>query len=116
MPFNLAAVLTIVAGASLAGLVFATRIVSERFFKLLIAQHPELANAFPRAPLFGSTSYGPILASKMAYLKEKRFKDLSDPLLRQLGQLSFTLLTAHAVAFTTFIVCALWWSAMRDRL
>jgi len=109
MPFNLAAVLAIVAGASVAGLTFATWIVSERFFQRLIAQHPELADSFPRPSLL--TRY----ASKMAYLKGRRFNDLSDPMLKRLGQLSLTLLTAHAIAFTTFIICALWWSAVRDR-
>jgi len=113
MPFNLAAVLAIVAGVSVAGLTFATWIVSERFFQRLIAQHPELAISFPRPPLL--TRYGPILPSKMAYLEGKRFNDLSDPKLKRLGRLSLTLLTAHAVAFTTFIIFALWWSAVRDR-
>lgn len=113
MPFNLAAVLSMVTGAFLAAMTFATVRVSKRFFQQLIEQHPELAQSFPR-PMMG-TRYGPILPSKMDYLKEKRFKDLSDPALRQLGQLSLTLLTAHAVAFTTFMICMLWWSATRHK-
>jgi hypothetical protein len=113
MPFNLAAVLSVVTGASLATVTFAAVRVSRRFFQRLTEQHPELANSFPRPPI--GTTYGPIFPSKMDYLKEKRFKDLSDPALRQLGQLSLTLLTAHAVAFTAFLICLLWWSATRHR-
>jgi hypothetical protein len=113
MPFNLAAVLSVITGVFLAAVTFATVGVSRRFFQRLIEQHPELANSFPR-PMMG-TRYGPILPSKMDYLKEKRFKDLSDPALRQLGQLSLTLLTVYAVAFTTFLLCLLWWSATRHR-
>jgi len=113
MPFNLAAVLSLVTGALLAAVTFAAVRVSKRFFQQLIDQHPELAHSFPR-PMMG-TRYGPILPSKMDYLKEKRFKDLSDPALRQLGQLSLTLLTVHAVAFTTFLICTLWWSATRHK-
>jgi ABC-type multidrug transport system fused ATPase/permease subunit len=111
MPFNLAAILSVVTGVFLAAVTFATVRVSRRFFQRLIEQHPELANSFPRQMI--GTRYGPILPSKMDYLKEKRFKDLSDPSLRTLGQLSLTLLTVHAVAFTTFLICTLWWSATR---
>jgi ABC-type multidrug transport system fused ATPase/permease subunit len=113
MPSSLAAVLSVVAGALLAAATFATMRVSGRFFQRLIEQHPEFANSFPRPPM--GTRYGPILPSKMAYLKEKRFKDLSDPALRQLGQLSLTLLTAHAVAFAAFIICLSWWAVARHR-
>jgi hypothetical protein len=106
--------LSMVTGVLLAVVTFATVRVSKRFFQQLIEQYPELANSFPR-PMMG-TRYGPLRPSKMDYLKEKRFKDLSDPALRQLGQLSLTLLTVHAVAFTTFLICTLWWSTTRHKL
>jgi hypothetical protein len=113
MPFNLAAVLSVTTGALLAAVTFATVRVSRRFFQQLIEQHPELANSFSR-PMMG-TRYGPLLPSKTDYLKEKRFKDLSDPALRQLGQLSLRLLTVHAVAFAAFFICVSWWSITRHR-
>jgi hypothetical protein len=68
MPFNLAAGLAIVAGASAAGLTLATWIVSERFFQRLIAQHPEFANSFPRTSMLAR--YELILSTKMAYLHD----------------------------------------------
>ena len=110
MTFNPAAASTVVAGIAVFGLGFATWVVSERFFRKLIAQHPELSQSFPK-PMFG-TRYGPILPSKMDYLKQRRFNDLADPELKRMGQLSRTLLTSHAIAFTCFILSALWWGAV----
>ncbi|WP_250625489.1 hypothetical protein [Pinirhizobacter soli] len=99
--------MTIASGVVAGGFYLAANIVSDRFFRRLIAQHPELADAFP--PPSPNTQYGPILPSKMAYLKKKRFEELSDPALRQLGLISFRVLTACFVSFTGFLLCVLWW-------
>ena len=110
MPYSIAAVTTVVAGIAAVGLAVATWIISERFFRALVAKHPELADSFPRPMMF--TRYGPILPSRMSYLKERRFNELPEADLKQQGRLSLNLLTAHAVLFTTFILSALWWNAI----
>lgn len=112
MPFNLAAVLSLVTGVLAVAVTIATWLVSERFFQRLVAQQPELADSFPRPSLL--TQYGPILPSKQAYLKGRHFNELSDPALKQLGQLSFALLAIHAVAVVVFMLCLLWWATARE--
>lgn len=86
--------LAVIAGISVLSLHVATNYVSEKFFERLISRHPEFADSFP-SPSFG-TRYGPILPSKMAYLKKGRYKELPESDLRQLGSLAYRLLVAYA--------------------
>lgn len=104
--------LAVIAGLSAFGFAVATKIVSDRFFERLIARHPELSEAFP-PPMIG-TRYGPILPSKVKYLEAKRFRDLPESDLRELGSLSRKLLMASAATFVAFVVLLVGWKTFQQ--
>ena len=104
--------LAVIAGIFVFGLHVATNYVSKKFFERLIALHPEFADSFP-SPSFG-TRYGPILPSKMTYLKMGRYKELPEPGLRQLGSLAYKLLVAYVAAFCVTLVLLVYWKTQQQ--
>ena len=106
--------LSIVLVALVLALGIASRVISARFFKRLEAVEPTSIGAFPGGPSMavGHASQ-PLPSSRMRYLKERRYRSLSDPDLRLLGHRSWLLLVAYAMAFVALVFSALLWGYIR---
>lgn len=106
--------LSIVLVALVLALGVASRITSARYFKRLEGAGQTSIGAFPGGPSMavGHASQ-PLSSSRMRYLKERRYRSLSDPDLRQLGHRSRLFLAAYAVAFIALVFSALLWGYVR---
>lgn len=102
--------IAVVASISLLGTLVAgvaAHIGARDFFARLVSHHRELSESFPK-PGF-NTRYGPIRPSHMSYLKARLHLQLPEPELQRAGARVLSLLYAHAVLFTAFLLLALWW-------
>ena len=101
-------VFVLIGGAVFATAAIATLRTSSTFFRQLLERHPELQDAFPK-PMLG-TWYSPMLPSKMTYLTERRFENLAEIELRELGKRTLLSLNFYAVSFFLFMMSLLYWS------
>ena len=102
--------LSVITGAAVLALGIAASVISDRFFKELVALHPQMAEEFPKEPrIFIGSRGGPVRGARLKYLQARRFESLSSPRLQDLGRRSILLANSHAVAFATFAISMLLW-------